>query len=765
MSNSNQSNININFGNINSNNIISNNIIQSYTFTSTLNSTYYLSFVAPDSNLTSLTNYQLNNAVYNISVLNQTGQTIDSFSTSQLNTSPTLYFNLNVGTYSIQISQSINLDSDQYQFQIGNIDLKNNKNITNIQIPGGSGTIPNVNIKGSIQTNSNSLIYAINLNAGDLCSFTCTADTTSTLGGLSGEKISLLNSNGGLLENNNATLTLQQVGLAEEYINSDPSIQTIAPYTGTYYLVLDSPVSTGSFNLNVAANDMTELLKGVLRQMGSNPNDGYWGAVPNKTLNLTFCFMTSEIIPNTSSGYDPSKPINSVSDGFVPMTIDQQKAVVAALNVVSSLCNIQFTLSTDPTTANILYGTNTETSSSGSTYIDSKNNDGTFKQVSVFISNFFPSVINNLSQIGSFGFNTLLHETGHALGLKHPGAYDSASVPLKSDSYKYYDPIGWDNTQFSIMSYVYGQNSAPYDSSYASLDIKALQSIYGPPSNLSVVTFTVSPTVPIYTSATMGLKGSTIDLSNQTQGSSVSLMAGTYSSIGKNSDGSPLHDNIVIPWGSQYTNVVGSSNGGDVIYCNQLNNVIILNGPNDTVVGSNSAISQVSIPSSWSNFTQSLNQNTLTLTDKTQKFGVDTLSNVSRVNFNDNVSIAYDLNGNAGQVAKIIGAIFGLSYLSNQTYVGLGLKYMDSGVSFAQLSMLALTATNLTQPADIVKLLFKNIFYQETSSNVVQAYTQMISNGLSISDFLISEENSIANTTSINLSGLSNSGLMYSPQT
>ena len=79
--------------------------------------------------------------------------------------------------------------------------------------------------------------------------------------------------------------------------------------------------------------------------------------------------------------------------------------------------------------------------------------------------------------------------------------------------------------------------------------------------------------------------------------------------------------------------------------------------------------------------------------------------------------------------------------------------------------MLALNATNLTQPADIVKLLFNNIFYQETSSNVVQAYTQMISNGLSISDFLISEENSIANTTSINLSGLSNSGLMYSPQT
>ena len=95
---------------------------------------------------------------------------------------------------------------------------------------------------------------------------------------------------------------------------------------------------------------------------------------------------------------------------------------------------------------------------------------------------------------GGFGYQTLLHETGHALGLKHPGEYNSAATAT-SDLSKLgpFAPAGWDNTEYTIMSYVTNQYALSTNkSSYSTLDIAALQSFYGAPTKASVTTFTLS---------------------------------------------------------------------------------------------------------------------------------------------------------------------------------------------------------------------------------------------------------------------------------
>jgi serralysin len=84
-------------------------------------------------------------------------------------------------------------------------------------------------------------------------------------------------------------------------------------------------------------------------------------------------------------------------------------------------------------------------------------------------------------QRGSYAWLTLLHETGHTLGLKHPhdisGVVGGASMPVDRDSLEY--------TVMSYRSYPnaplgsYGNASDGYPQTLMMLDIAALQVMYG----------------------------------------------------------------------------------------------------------------------------------------------------------------------------------------------------------------------------------------------------------------------------------------------
>ncbi|UOM35285.1 hypothetical protein [Acuticoccus sp. I52.16.1] len=87
---------------------------------------------------------------------------------------------------------------------------------------------------------------------------------------------------------------------------------------------------------------------------------------------------------------------------------------------------------------------------------------------------------------GSWGFEILLHELGHTLGLKHP---HEGGVQLDAAT---------DNTSHTLMSY---NRDDPHDT-YQSLDVKALQHLYGPAGGLDGVT-----TVYRAASDTMLVKG------------------------------------------------------------------------------------------------------------------------------------------------------------------------------------------------------------------------------------------------------------------
>ena len=143
--------------------------------------------------------------------------------------------------------------------------------------------------------------------------------------------------------------------------------------------------------------------------------------------------------------------------------------------------------------------------------------------------------------------------------------------------------------------------------------------------------------------------------------------------------------------------------------------------------------------------------------------GVDTFSNVERLQFQD-TKLALDLGGNAGQVAKILGAVFGAAAVGNKGYVGIGLSYLDAGMSYADLNQLAIDARlgGRGSNTDVVKLLYKNVVGIDPDAAALALYKGLLDNGNYTQGTLgVLAADTSENTTNVNLVGLALTGIEF----
>lgn len=204
---------------------------------------------------------------------------------------------------------------------------------------------------------------------------------------------------------------------------------------------------------------------------------------------------------------------------------------------------------------------------------------------------------------------------------------------------------------------------------------------------------------------------------------------------------------------------LAASAQNDVIYTYGGNDRIKPSKGNDYVNGGD-GIDTLVLSGKYSEYSVSWSFDRCTVMDLTpSRDGTDTLANIERIEFSDR-SFAYDMGGNAGVVAKILGAVFGKDSLANETYVGIGLDLMDGGMSYETLMGLALEVKlgkgySLAQEVDLLE---RNVYGITAPTNVQSFWA---ARGVSKETVAINYSECDVNITNIDLVGLFRTGLEY----
>lgn len=238
---------------------------------------------------------------------------------------------------------------------------------------------------------------------------------------------------------------------------------------------------------------------------------------------------------------------------------------------------------------------------------------------------------------GDYGPITLIHETGHAIGLQHPGAYNAA--PGLAITYAANAEYYQDTRQYTVMSYFGAENSGAAPVNWNNLtfvyaqtplvhDIATAQAIYGTDTTTrtgdTVYGFNSTADRGVFDFSTNMMPwltiwdaggNDTLDFSGWTSNSSINLTPGGFSSGGGsgvvpletlkangvlpqsyteaqytalraryNAADGMLHDNISIAYGATIENAIGGG-GNDVILGNDVANRLSGNAGNDMLTG------------------------------------------------------------------------------------------------------------------------------------------------------------------------------------
>jgi serralysin len=187
---------------------------------------------------------------------------------------------------------------------------------------------------------------------------------------------------------------------------------------------------------------------------------------------LTYSFPTSASFYVGFNGYGSGEQ----NSGFKAFTATQQIATTSILNMYSAVANLTFTqiAETSSQSATLRYAESNLPSTAWGYYPSSapEGGDAWFNNSSHWYDN---------PVLGNYAWLTIVHETGHLLGLKHPQEASGSfgAVPMSADSLEY--------TVMSYRSYIGASTTQgltngtwSFPQTLMLYDIAALQYMYGP---------------------------------------------------------------------------------------------------------------------------------------------------------------------------------------------------------------------------------------------------------------------------------------------
>ena len=529
-----------------------------------------------------------------------------------------------------------------------------------------------------------------------------------------------------------------------------------------------------------------------------------WGTGPAGTgAILTFSFPASlevfDTSDNVAGNYNAAEVTQSgfatYLKGFSAFSAEAQTGAREVLQSWANIANLSFTeVAADSTEAGVLRFANSAPPGMGATTYG----------VSSFPQDFAGAGDTWMNSAFSFpdgwaagtqNFLTLLHEVGHALGLKHPhdaGMGGSPGWPANGVVLPFTgtDTLTTQSTQSMVMAY----NDIPTLASVGGLslqsdfapttpmryDIAAMQYLYGPNTtyNAGDTTYTFDG-IARYNQTLWDAGGNDTIAATGAREVIINLQSATWSQLGAPVTFSTRNADLsVASLQSQYTdpatvfiydtvtieNAIGGD-GNDVLGGNAVANKLQGGAGNDRMVGLE-GIDTAIYSGARSDYTLSLVADAAGITTVTDNRssgvsdGVDSLRTIERIKFTD-TNVAIDLSGNAGQAAKLLGAVFGSTAVANKQFVGIALSLLDGGMSYQSLAAAAVGVTGKTSNTDVVALLWTNLFGAAPTTEQAAPVVAAMDGGLSVGALTVLVADSGILAERINLVGLIQTGIEF----
>ncbi len=228
--------------------------------------------------------------------------------------------------------------------------------------------------------------------------------------------------------------------------------------------------------------------------------------------------------------------------------------------------------------------------------------------------------------------------------------------------------------------------------------------------------------------------------------------------------GTNADDNLITNTGKSGEVLLGG-NGSDTIISN-LANQILMGGRGDDILEGGLGVDTAIYTGPRSNYVHNkLDENFLLSDQRTgpNNDGTDTLNNIERIIFIDS-ALALDVDGSAGTVAKLIGAVFGAESVTNANLVAIGLSEIDKGTSNEELAALAIGTSGADSPEQVTSLLWNNVVGSLPTKDQAQPYIDMLNAGTSTGALGVFAAEHSLNAANIDLVGLKESGIVFDPQ-